>query len=313
MNRSLNFNQITKKTKNMKKTITSIISVCSVGMAFAQPVLYGDSLHSGQTFNLYSLSNVSTSSLILSGGANLTWDLTTSTATQIGTADFLDMSATPYAAQYPAANFAIKLTSGLNSQYSLFNRTSTILEEVANNVGTNNPTTFINYRTALVFPFTYNLSNTDTYQKSGQNTKSITNHYDAYGTLETSIGTFNNVIRNLYDDDGNTSANCWTTSMIPVFQANSNGYTLWKMASSTTGVTEMYSNNLFDMYPNPAANELNIINKELISKIEIFNATGQLQFSTSRSTIDISELPAGVYILKAYSAKGVGVERFIRK
>jgi hypothetical protein len=166
----------------------------------------------------------------------------------------------------------------------------------------------------LVFPFTFGLSSPDTYQKTGQPTKTITNHYDAYGTVITSIGTFNNVVRNMYNDDGTTSANCWTTSpMYPIFQANSNGYTLWKPTVLTTGILEMHSNKLFDMYPNPATNELSIINKELISKIDVFNITGQLQFSTTKSTIDISELSPGIYFIKAYSLKDLAIEKFVKE
>jgi len=299
----------------MKKLFTTLtVFLSAIAALFAQPVLRSDSLHTGLHFNLYSLSNVSTSSLLLSGGANLNWDLSSSTATLMGTADLLDMSSTPYASQYPDANFAIKFTVGTNSQYSLFHLTSTVLEEVANNVGTGTPTAFVNYRTALTFPFTFNLINSDTYQKSGQAVKSITNHYDAYGTLKTGIGTFYNIVRNLYNDNGDTSANCWSLSpMFPVFQASSSGFTLWKLTSSTTGISNVSYNDMFDMYPNPATNELTIINKIPVSKMDIYDLSGKLQFTTTSSVINISDLVPGIYFIKIYSEKGISTQKFIKQ
>lgn len=297
----------------MKKIFTTITTVLSLTTLFAQPVLSSDSLHTGLSFNLYSLSNVNTSNLT-AYGANVTWDLSTSTSTLIGIADFLPMSSTPYASQYPAANFAIKFTVNGSVSYSLFKLTATALEEVGNNVSTTGGVPFLNFRTALVFPYTFNLSNTDTYQKSGQGTKTIIHKYDAYGTFIASSGTFHNVMRDLTIDNGDTSVNLWSSSpCIPIFQANNNGFTLWKLTSSTTGISEVTYNRIFDMYPNPANDELNIINKELISKIDIINISGKLQFSTVQNKIDISELSQGIYFVKVYSENGVATQKFIKE
>lgn len=298
----------------MKKIFTTLGILFPISALLAQPILHSDSLKTGRSFNLYSLSNVNTTNLSVSG-ANVIWDMSASTAVLAGTSDFLAMSSTTFAAQYPNANFAMKFTPTNGSAiYSLFNLSSTILEEVANNVGTATPVSFTNYRTALVFPFTYTLSNSDTYQKSTQNAKTITNTYDSYGTFITSATTYTNVIRNYTIDDGNTSLNWWNVSpMFPLFQASSSGFTLWKLTSSSTGLSEIQYNILFDMYPNPAKNELHIINKELISKLEIYNIEGQLQFSTINSIINISDLKPGVYFIKAFSVKGIVSQKFIKE
>jgi hypothetical protein len=297
----------------MKKIFTPIAILLSTAVLFAQPVLHSDSLHTGLSFNLYSLNNVNTANLA-PAGANITWDISSATATLAGTADFLDMASTPYETDYPAANFAMKFTAGGTSKYSLFNLSNTVLEEVANNVGTASPVSFTNYRTSLVFSFTFGLTNTDTYQKITQGTKTINNTYDSYGTFISNSITNINIVRILTVDDGNTSINWWsTTPLAPLFQASGDGFILWELTSNTTGITEMSSNKLFDMYPNPATDVLNIINKELISKIEIYDVVGKLQLTTVTSAIDISALKKGIFLVKAYSKNGTVTQKFIKK
>lgn len=297
----------------MKKLFTSIASLILVNALFAQPILVSDSLHTGLSFTLYSLSNVNPANLAASG-ANVAWDLSSATATLAGTAEFLDMADTPYELDYPEANFAMKFTFALgNSTYSLFNLSGSMLEEVANNVGTSDPVPFINYRTTLVFPFTFNLSNTDIYQKTNQQEKTITNTYDAYGTFIANGVTNNNVVRIYTIDNANQSANWWAQSPLrPLFIASGDGFVLWELNSSTTDISEINSKDIFSLYPNPAANQLNIINKALISKIEIYDAGGKLQLTTTNSSIDISNLKAGVYFVKAYSEKGIVSQKFVK-
>ena len=86
----------------MKKLITSIAFTLSFVNLFAQPVLHGDSLHTGLSFNLYVISNVNASGLA-PGGPNASWDISAGVANLVGTVEFQTMASTPFAAQYPAA------------------------------------------------------------------------------------------------------------------------------------------------------------------------------------------------------------------
>jgi len=297
----------------MKNLYTLFAILFVTTSLMAQPIINSDDLHTGYSFNQYSLSNVNTADLMPSG-ANITWNLSTATATLIGTLDILDMSETPYQTEYPEANYAMKwTTTGFPTTYSLFNHSATKLEEVANNVGINNPVSFVNYKTALVFPFTFNLSITDTYQKENQEVKTVTLTYDAYGSLIANDTTVNNAVRIFIENDGKTALNWWSSSpLVPLFQASSEGFILLQITSSTIGIREVYSNSLFDIYPNPATNELHILNKELLSKIEIYNSAGQFQFSTTQSVIDISALKSGIYVLKAWSRNSSASQRFVK-
>lgn len=280
----------------------------------AQPTLKSTDLHTGYHFNQYSLSNLNTANLMPSG-ANVTWDLSSTTATLIGTVDFLEMSETPYQAEYPAANFAMKFKLiGEVPNYSLFKLSNTVFEEVANNVGTLTSFSFLNYRTVLVFPFAFNSVITDIYQKQNQEVKTIKHTYDAYGSFLANDTTNSKIVR-IYTDDNDQIAPVWWNSspFVPLFRASSEGFILWQLTTTTTGIQEANNNQLFEIYPNPATNELHILNKELISRIEIYNTVGQLQFSTTQSIIDISGLKIGQYIVKAYLAKGAVSQNFVKK
>lgn len=278
---------------------------------YAQPILQSDSLYTGQSFNLYSLAGVNVANLT-PVGANVSWDISTAIATLAGTADFEDMASTPYAVQYPAANFAIKFTMGATPFYSLFIKSASKLEEVANNVGAAG-VDFLDYRTALVFPFTYNFSDNDTYQKTAQSSKTIVSTYTGYGSFISNPTTYPDAVQVTIVDDGNTKAMWWNSSpVVPLLQAE-NGFVLWKQTITPTTVMDYYSNDVFDLYPNPANNTLQVVNKDLIQGISIYNFLGQLQLTTTASCIDISMLAAGTYVLKATTTKGCTSQQFIKK
>ena len=70
-----------------------------------------------------------------------------------------------------------------------------------------------------------------------------------------------------------------------------------------------------NIYPNPAANNLNIEAPQQAT-IEIFNIQGQpiKTFSTfsNESSIDVSALPSGTYIVKVQMGKELKIKKFIK-
>ncbi|MEA3445120.1 MAG: T9SS type A sorting domain-containing protein, partial [Bacteroidota bacterium] len=73
---------------------------------------------------------------------------------------------------------------------------------------------------------------------------------------------------------------------------------------------------VFNFYPNPANNFLNIrIAEGIIKSIEIYNQTGQLlrkiNSNNSREQVDISALPPGNYFIRAISRDDVFVREFV--
>ena len=70
----------------------------------------------------------------------------------------------------------------------------------------------------------------------------------------------------------------------------------------------------FTIYPNPAGSQLNIKSSSTIDRIEIYSQDGKLALVEDKpyTTIDISTLTAGFYIIKANSSTGSAIHKFIK-
>ncbi|MDR0829911.1 MAG: leucine-rich repeat protein [Prevotellaceae bacterium] len=86
------------------------------------------------------------------------------------------------------------------------------------------------------------------------------------------------------------------------------------------GINEITDNSVI-IYPNPVNDELKIENSEgNINSVEIFDVSGcavgagrALPLHNGGQTINVSSLPAGVYLIKIETDRGTKTERFIKK
>jgi len=84
------------------------------------------------------------------------------------------------------------------------------------------------------------------------------------------------------------------------------------------GIPE-YALNPIRLYPNPAEYEITCEGQFAIQQVEIYSLMGQLIFTSAptnqkRIRLEISSLPPGMYLLKAYSKDHLpGIQRFIKK
>ncbi|OUS02841.1 hypothetical protein A9Q86_01975 [Flavobacteriales bacterium 33_180_T64] len=70
----------------------------------------------------------------------------------------------------------------------------------------------------------------------------------------------------------------------------------------------------FKLYPNPVRNILNIKIEDTLEKIEMYSVLGRKITESKLTSVDVSSLASGVYVLKVYTQNGkVGVKRFIKK
>ena len=71
----------------------------------------------------------------------------------------------------------------------------------------------------------------------------------------------------------------------------------------------------FSIYPNPVVNTLNIASETNIESVEIYSLTGTLlqQTKGNVSTVDVSSLNAGSYIVKIQTARGISSKMIIKK
>jgi photosystem II stability/assembly factor-like uncharacterized protein len=74
---------------------------------------------------------------------------------------------------------------------------------------------------------------------------------------------------------------------------------------------------IINCYPNPVDDEINIYSKEKIIQIEILDIEGKLVEVTVlnkyNATIDISDLPKGMYFLKVKNDRGISIKKFIKE
>ncbi|MDR0830018.1 MAG: leucine-rich repeat protein [Prevotellaceae bacterium] len=90
--------------------------------------------------------------------------------------------------------------------------------------------------------------------------------------------------------------------------------------TNESGIDEVSDNSII-IYPNPATDELKIESVDCkINSVEIFDVSGRivgagraLPLHNGGQTINVSNLPAGVYLIKIETDKGTKTERFIKK
>jgi len=96
--------------------------------------------------------------------------------------------------------------------------------------------------------------------------------------------------------------------------ANTTLYARWVQ---TSGIDDIFSNSI-SIYPNPVKEELFITSENRIEKIEICDIAGRTvetqNFASLQrnTTINLSSLPQGVYLVKVYTDKGVVTQKIVK-
>ena len=88
-----------------------------------------------------------------------------------------------------------------------------------------------------------------------------------------------------------------------------------KGISENLGISEI-EQVIFDIYPNPTGNYINIRSEVKINKLEIFDLMGKKLLEIEKENIDRARLPkinSGVYIVKLFSDEGISNHRIIKK
>lgn len=67
------------------------------------------------------------------------------------------------------------------------------------------------------------------------------------------------------------------------------------------------------LYPNPATDRLMLSADMPVQSVQVFDMTGRMVMSSTGTELDVSALPAGLYMLRAMGEAGVGSKKFIKK
>jgi len=264
-------------------------------------------------------------------GANQTWDFSNVTSTTSYNLNIVDATTTPETANFPNANIAtLKNTTG---SYRYFSARTDSLSYNGNSgssvLSYQNPEVYFTY------PFTYNDSIHDdfyaaasSFMKGGETTIKA----DAYGTIITPIGTFNNVLRiktEKYSLDTSKGAfglpdiyyhydmviyewfdgfSKYPIFSIASYEEQNYGFSdtiVNYLMNPVTGNNINYSEISVNIYPNPSNGIFTInfpVKNNDKTKVTILNINGQkindIYINDCSKNIDISEQPKGIYLLK---------------
>lgn len=129
------------------------------------------------------------------------------------------------------------------------------------------------------------------------------------GASWTPIGLSNNIINALAASDSTIFAG-----------TDSNGVWQQTLSNFPLGIKETPASpsTLFTLYPNPVSEgtvQLAFSDGLIGSKMEMYNITGQMLFSqtieSTKTTLDISALPAGIYSVSLISANGMLTQKLV--
>lgn len=320
------------------KTFLSLSLLLSSVFVLAQPTL--TSSMGAVVGETYSGSILVDTTGIMPGnaGANQTWNFAnlTTTGTTSGSTIVLP-SSTPYASTFPGATIA----GVAGGAYAYVKLSSTKMEDVGT-VNGSQTMVFSDYRTNLEFPFTFNSSYTDTQAGAittgGTNmnrTGSVTATADAWGTLVTPSGTYNNTLRVKYieqftDVGGGFNILADVTIYIwyspnykqPLFTIYEQNYTIFGQVTHSkavyyadtplaVGTDNALLAKSLSLYPNPAQDKVNLTFDANLSyknvRISLLTLEGKeimkeeisemlpSKFETELSLVGLSK---GMYIIK---------------
>jgi ligand-binding sensor domain-containing protein len=96
---------------------------------------------------------------------------------------------------------------------------------------------------------------------------------------------------------------------------------VWKhQLYEVTGIKEINNDNNITVYPNPADKQIQIISNPCsVNNVELYNLLGEIIYSSpaavnqSPVTINIEDIPSGVYIVKVETEKGEIIKKFVKE
>lgn len=296
----------------MRNTFTLLSLAGSLALT-AQPTLLQSNIASGGlAFDMYVLSDPGEAEYP-TDGADQTWDLSSVGLTESGTLDFVPASSTPFAASYPAANWAWAQTvTGVGPDVIYLDISATGIEVLARGV----PSNVVSYSdpTRIVeFPMDYGDSFMDAYTGTGVN-GTPTWTYSGYGTLITPLGTTANVAK-VMNDEGDMML--WNNSPLYPLVIDNGEFILFYGLDPTNSVQDVSAAALPAVYPNPAEGTLWVDGAVGTGSWSITDMQGR-QLRIGRSipgvqALEVDGLATGSYLLVLRDGAGHRTVRFTKQ
>lgn len=290
------------------------------------------------------------STAIGSTGTNQTWSFTSMTSHFYDTMNFLATSATPYATDFPSSNITMDLGNDDLLFINSSSTTLEILGGLVfgQPLTFSDPQTRVNFP----LNYGDNLSDTYAAiaEVSGADvglpvdsvrltlTGTSSSSVDSWGTMTTPLGTYD-VLRvtdtniqntitdmkvitwsNASNETDTTYSHTYYTNHADVKfvlleyefdpATNMTNSIDWLHLVSPAGIEENKIN--FDIYPNPAQDNLIIRTDENIDLITIIDLSGKVMMTSFKSTINVSSIPKGFYFANIKSGNKTATKKFAK-
>lgn len=281
----------------MKLLISLLLSAASMSL-WAQPsLLYTSQPSNGLSLDLY------VGSIAPPGGSgpNQTWDFSSISLTKMGTFSFVDCSSTPFQSSYPTANFCYELqVTGQQNSYNYNITDSVSMFTLAENVSSGNPGKIYtpNPKQGLKFPFNYLDSFSDPWARTDGGSGTVTRTYDAYGTLITSLGTNQNVVRITSSNSTSNVVYYHVNPIFPLLQIDTDNNIIIVTVPTNLGLTEENDHFPSIMGPLPADEYFRMNGTLDDYDIRVLDLMGrEYSVSIHGSALDTHAIPNGIYLL----------------
>ncbi len=288
----------------MKKIILLFLFLVSVSQA--QPVLIADNFpttYSATAFRAYTNGYTNGGS-----GANQVWDYSTINLEPLNYSVSLVPSETiPYADSFPTANYCYRFNDNGLFIYDPHLLDASSFESLSY-IFDGFPVSYIDNAAIFQFPYIFNSVINDTYLSSIPDAQinSQIRTYDAYGILITPFGTFNNIMRQKIEGNGETNYIWFTNNPFQIIINGNfeNDYvTFWK--DTTNLSTNQISISTFSIYPNPTNSDVTIHIDKVFNEtyVNVYDVLGKAlitneKFNGDYKNISLKDFASGIYIVK---------------
>ena len=292
----------------MKKSFILTIFIVNISI-FAQPVLNATDIISNFSATTYNANPANFS--VGSSGADQVWDFSTIANVPKGTYTSVSSQNTPFVNSFSNPNYFLKATSSTPDIYEIYNLSTTKYETLGQSYDAGVIVNFSpNPFTVFEFPFIYNTIINDTYATTtNSNPVAFSINYDAYGTIKTPFGIYNNVIRRKMITGTRLNylwfgVNPYRPILEYIFISSTNSQvTIFQPNNLVTSQNQLSQNIKISPNPNNGNFKINLDNSLNENfGFEIYNILGERVHSETinqnQNEIKTNNLSKGVYLVK---------------